>query len=118
MLRCGVDKGKEASQTSKGKKYVWYRGCSLYRALGCDRICVLLGFFSFLFSSITTSDRTTWMFLITRMVAVRRQFLPSVLGCSGLFWCCFGFFFAYFPRAEDSKGCNPCGGEKRRGRKN
>lgn len=48
MLCCGVDKGKEASQTiSKGKKYVWYRGYSLYRALGCDRICVLLGFFLF-----------------------------------------------------------------------
>lgn len=42
-------------------------------------------FFLFLFSSITTSDHTTCMFLIIRTVAVRRQFLPSALGCSGLF---------------------------------
>lgn len=118
MLRCGVDKGKEASQTiSKGKKYAWYRGYSLYRALGCDRICVLLGFFSFLFSSITTSDRTTWMFLITRMVAVRRQFLPSVLGCSGLFWCCFVFFLRIFHALRTAKAATPAeeksgGGER------
>lgn len=78
MLHCGVDKGKEALQTIKKKS---------------TERCVVLqlqhknmtGFFFFLFNSITTSDLTTCMFLITRTVAVRRQFLPSVLGCLGLF---------------------------------
>lgn len=78
MLHCGVDKGKEALQTIKKKKHRKMCGIAA-AAQEYDRI------FFFLFNSITTSDLTTCMFLITRTVAVRRQFLPSVLGCLGLF---------------------------------